>query len=269
MDVQAGYSVYKHTSPSGKVYIGMTSKNPQERWGRNGIAYRPQPVIWSAICKYGWDNIEHEIIASGLQEQEAKALEIALISVYRSRDSKRGYNCTVGGDGTRGWKYTKKQRAALLERLKGNKYALGCKRTDKTKNKISEARKDKHAVSQIGLNGELIKTFKSIADAAKSVNGSRPNIAACCNGRQLTAYDYQWRYVGEEHTASSVMKGGKWQPIEIVQLTKDGKEVARYESIKSAAKNFGCGNGRSGIASCLYGKAHTAYGYRWMLTPFC
>lgn len=61
------------------------------------------------------------------------------------------------------------------------------------------------------------------------------------------------------------MKGGKCQPVQIVQLTKDGEEVARFDSIKSAAKHFGCGDGRSGISACLNGKAHTAYGYRWML----
>lgn len=26
------WSVYKHTSPSGKVYIGITSRDPTKRW---------------------------------------------------------------------------------------------------------------------------------------------------------------------------------------------------------------------------------------------
>lgn len=260
---EANYTVYKHTSPSEKVYIGITSKTAKERWGRNGIAYKPQTVLWNAICKYGWENIEHDIIASGLGESEAKDLEIALIAECRSMDGRFGYNRTIGGDGTQGWKHTEKQHAALMRNNKGNKYALGCIRSAETKAKISASRKDKAAVAQIGLDGKLIRIFKSVADAAKNVDGSRSNIAACCGGRQLTAYDYQWRYFGEEHSAEKVLKGGKFQPIQIVQLTISGEEVARYDSIKSAAKQFGCGLGRSGIARCLDGRAHKAYGYMW------
>jgi len=28
------YCVYKHTSPNGKMYIGMTGQNPEKRWGK-------------------------------------------------------------------------------------------------------------------------------------------------------------------------------------------------------------------------------------------
>lgn len=32
------YIVYKHTTPCGKVYIGITSKTPSQRW-QNGKGY--------------------------------------------------------------------------------------------------------------------------------------------------------------------------------------------------------------------------------------
>lgn len=35
------YCVYKHTSPSGKVYIGITNQKPTRRW-REGEGYRPK-----------------------------------------------------------------------------------------------------------------------------------------------------------------------------------------------------------------------------------
>ena len=74
------YTVYKHISPSGKVYIGITSKKPEYRWN-HGRGYKEidQPVFYRAIKKYGWDNITHEILYSGLQEKDAKNLEISLI----------------------------------------------------------------------------------------------------------------------------------------------------------------------------------------------
>lgn len=33
------YCVYKHTSPSGKCYIGITRQNPIKRWGQDGCNY--------------------------------------------------------------------------------------------------------------------------------------------------------------------------------------------------------------------------------------
>lgn len=35
------YCVYKHTTPSKKVYIGMTGQDPEKRW-RNGSGYKGQ-----------------------------------------------------------------------------------------------------------------------------------------------------------------------------------------------------------------------------------
>ena len=34
------YSVYEHICPNGKRYIGITSRNPKLRWGKNGIGYK-------------------------------------------------------------------------------------------------------------------------------------------------------------------------------------------------------------------------------------
>ena len=48
------YTVYMHRFPNGKVYIGMTSKKPEDRWKR-GSGYRTQNVF-KAILKYGRDN---------------------------------------------------------------------------------------------------------------------------------------------------------------------------------------------------------------------
>ena len=34
------YTVYKHTSPHGKVYIGITSQSPIRRWRKDGSGYK-------------------------------------------------------------------------------------------------------------------------------------------------------------------------------------------------------------------------------------
>ena len=91
------YTVYKHTAPNGKVYIGITGKKPSTRWA-NGNGYQLQPVFHRAIMKYGWDNIEHEILAEGLEQVEAERMEIELIEEYKSTDRRYGYNVLLGGD---------------------------------------------------------------------------------------------------------------------------------------------------------------------------
>ena len=72
------YCVYKHTSPNGKVYIGITGENPNKRW-QNGKGYKPNKHFYSAIEMYGWENIKHEILYSGLSKSEACKIEVMII----------------------------------------------------------------------------------------------------------------------------------------------------------------------------------------------
>ena len=69
------FCVYKHTSPNGKSYIGITSMNPPEKRWKNGKGYSHNKYFTNAINKYGWDNFTHEIIENNLTEEEAKVLE--------------------------------------------------------------------------------------------------------------------------------------------------------------------------------------------------
>lgn len=91
------YTVYKHTSPSGKVYIGITSTSTSQRWN-NGNGYKRHPYFYNAIKKYGWDNIKHEILFENLTKSSAIQKEIELIKKYKSNDRKFGYNATSGGE---------------------------------------------------------------------------------------------------------------------------------------------------------------------------
>lgn len=95
------YCVYKHTTPSGKVYIGITKQKPSRRW-RNGEGYKSpdgdETPFYKAIKKYGWENIKHEIIADGLSKEEACKLEIEKIHEFKSQSREFGYNVLKGGD---------------------------------------------------------------------------------------------------------------------------------------------------------------------------
>ena len=94
--MQRDYCVYKHTSPSGKAYIGITCRAPEERW-HGGAGYCRNRYFYNAILKYGWVNFTHEILAENLTHDEACAAEIALIAAYDSTNPARGYNLAPGG----------------------------------------------------------------------------------------------------------------------------------------------------------------------------
>lgn len=65
------YTVYVHITPNNKRYVGITSTKVEKRWV-NGNGYKSQKYFYRAIEKYGWDNIQHEIITENLSEHMAK-----------------------------------------------------------------------------------------------------------------------------------------------------------------------------------------------------
>lgn len=90
------YSVYKHTSPNGKIYIGITELTVDKRW-RGGKGYERNIHFYNAIKKYGWKNFKHEVLFTNLTAEEAAEKEIELIRFYHSDDRKKGYNISPGG----------------------------------------------------------------------------------------------------------------------------------------------------------------------------
>ena len=227
------HCVYKHTSPSGKVYIGITSLKPEKRFN-SGRGYGKQTVFGKAIKKYKWENFTHEILYSGLSETEAKQKECDLIQEYRSAEREFGYNVSLGGDGTPGVKMSSEQRKAVSNRIsgKGNPFygkkhtketrklisqnhadlsgtnhpSYGLKRTEETKKKMSENHADVsgennpnwgkgRSVMQIDINTkETINTYQNINRASEATGTNRVSIGHCCNGRNKTANGYAWRY---------------------------------------------------------------------------
>jgi len=90
------YSVYKHVSPSGKIYIGITEAAVEKRW-KYGRGYEYNTHFYNAIKKYGWSNFEHEVLFTNLTAEEAAKKEIELIEYYHSDDRNKGYNVSPGG----------------------------------------------------------------------------------------------------------------------------------------------------------------------------
>ena len=182
------WSVYKHTTPSEKVYIGITSQKPNERW-RNGKGYKKSTYFNNAINKYDWDNIKHEILFNNFTEQMAKLMEQCLIALYSSFDRRFGYNMTLGGEGVLGKILSEETRKKLSEANKGKCLS------EETKKKMSESKKGKYLSegTKKKLSIKVIclttnKIFDSIKIAAKFYNiKSTANICKCCKGKRKSA----------------------------------------------------------------------------------
>lgn len=142
------YIVYSHTTPNGKVYIGITSQtNPNRRW-QNGLGYRTQPMFHRAIVKYGWDNIKHEVLYSGLKKEEAEKIEIALIAMYDSTNPDHGYNVENGGNCVGA--HSEETKSKISEAQKGSKNHMYGKHSWSYGKKQSDENREKNRISHLG-----------------------------------------------------------------------------------------------------------------------
>lgn len=224
---KVNYVVYKHTSPSNKVYIGITSREPEKRW-RNGNGYYNNKHFYNAIKKYGWDNFQHEVLHTGLTKEEAEQKEIELIKQYNSANPNYGYNLDNGGscadrvtEATRR-KISQRNKGKIISketRMKISKSTKGVKKPEFSKEslekmsrshigkKLSEEQKAKIKenskrikVCQYSLNGELIAIYDGQREAARKLNIDSSSITKCCKGKIKTVGGYIWKYNDEKES---------------------------------------------------------------------
>lgn len=224
------YTVYKHTSPSNKVYIGVTSYNPESRW-RKGNGYKTNSYFWRAIKKYGWDNISHEILYENLSKQQAENIEILLIKQYNSANHKFGYNIELGGSlsgkmseetkqkiskSKKGKKASEesKKKMSISRKGEGNAF-YGKSHTDESKNKIGLSNSQKSWKGKFGKDHNKSKQclcietgiiYFSTREAERITGIDHSSINRCCNEKQNQAGGYTWKYLlSADATASFVI----------------------------------------------------------------
>lgn len=178
--------VYEHISPSGKVYVGITNQEPKKRW-KGGSGYNRkdghQRLFGNAIKKYGWDNIEHFIVAENLPKERADYLEQCLIRLYKTMQC--SYNITDGGDGGLGTKHTEATKKYLSLIKTGRK-----ERREDVVKRINE-RISLYPYVVLAVNSTDIRIFKTAKEAAETLGiKNRCNISAAIAGKQCTVCGY-------------------------------------------------------------------------------
>lgn len=227
------YIVYKHTSPSSKVYIGITKFDPKYRWLNNGRGYKTQTTFFNAIIKYGWINFKHEILYKNLSEEQALDKEEELIQQYKSYDRRYGYNISLRGP---------KYGAFIKERIiKSRRLPIAPLPNWKNRGKI---------VHKKDANGTIIRTYRSIHELAVDLNTPIETLRTRLNKYKTLIYnDYIYEYA-------------KVQVPKVEMLDLSGEHIKTFNSLSEAYKYINRVN-KGGITEVCTGKKSSYVGYKW------
>lgn len=256
------YLVYIHIFPKhitgysyDKYYVGITGLKPNRRW-RKGEAYNHNKHFYNAIQKYGWDNIEHEIVAEHLTKDEAYAMERALIKELNCFNTIYGYNQNSGGDGCHDHIYTEEQKKEISLRVSGtNNPFYGKKHSEQSKNLISlnhyncsggnnSASKKTY---QFTLNGEFVAVYDCCKYASKVIGTSSNNLCIKIkNNKPINGFLFMYEdnvillndgsYKIKEYKYTPKEKSKAYCCKEVYQFDIDGRFIKRYESCQAASE---------------------------------
>lgn len=208
--------VYKITNDvNGKMYIGQTSRSLSERFEEHCYEARAQRFadrpLYAAMIKYGIEHFSIELIE---ETDNPKEREVYWIEYYGT--FKNGYNATFGGDGKRYLDYdlvvmTYQQTGNMIETANllgicadSVNEILRIKNERKRSSVEIIIEKCSKAVHMFDLNGLYIRSFISVADAARylidnklsncKASGLRTHISNVCNGKRKSAAGFKWAY---------------------------------------------------------------------------
>lgn len=226
MEKKYGY-IYKITSPTGRVYVGKTTKLKLRIDYYRRLKCKKQQLIFNSLSKYGFSGHTFEIIYEGENTLvELNELEIFYIGFFNSfhGNNENGLNLTLGGDGGFGRKISDEHRRKIIAY---NKTRVYTKHSEETKKLISDTKKKmgstvanklagernkgkkiikscewiknnsesiKKPIIQCNLDGDEIKEWKSAKDVEIELGYCRKNLSSNLRKKSKTAYGYIWKY---------------------------------------------------------------------------
>lgn len=233
MNNQSG--IYKITNNiNGKFYIGSTTNLRHRWWSHRTQANKGCVKLHNALDKHGKDNFQIEMVETiecpeGLTRENQQKLwdrEQYYLDALQPFGS-RGYNiCTAANNGYR---------------------QVGSHCHDHNK-----------AVSQFDLNGNWVRDFESMKEAAEYEKICDTSITDCCKGIKKSAGGYMWKLLTTERKIPPY-KNNVRKPVN--QYTLTGELVKTWESGKTAAITLKILP--SGITDCCKGRLKTSGGFRW------
>ena len=261
-----GRVIYKLIFPDRKVYIGMASISQKRIDGHRKEAYAKTDGDWNnksrckkAIRKFGWDNVQVEIMEFVPKWTSLRNRERYWIAQYQSWKEEYGYNSNKGGGGV-------------------------IQHTEEAKAKISAAHEKKPVTSckikESYANGtQLVEfvSYPSAMEAGRKTEVNNGDISACCNKKKKSAGERYWFFTAENHPPQIIKVGTirvprigdkpitREQSKRAVISTSPNKEKQRHESAYAAARTLSKATKKkfsaSAITACCKGKRTRHQGY--------
>lgn len=275
------FYIYKITNLiNKKIYIGKTCRDIQTRWNEHcscALNHSDNFHLHNAIAKYGKENFVIEPIDETNDIDVLNKLEQLYIKKYDAINPQKGYNLTQGGEGQMKYNWNEIQNlwdagyavkeiiqifqcdkgtvGKALKNHPGYTYELSLQRSNA----------NSKSVNQYDLNKQLIKTYPSIASAARELKCNEMSIFHCLKNSHY-ALGYFWTYDTEQLPSDvKVAQSTKKRQIEQYDLNNNLLNV--FDSAADAARavhpNSNINSSSSSIIQVCKGKRPTAYGYKW------
>lgn len=223
---------------TGKIYIGQTMISIRVRWNRHkNHSIRKNRNDYDvkfhrAIRKYGHENFiveQLEVFEAETKELLLEKLNESEIKYIKQYDSfYNGYNSTLGGS----------KGGGLLGKLNSQSIKI----------------------KQYTEDGELLKEWDSIADAARFYNTFDTCIIECLKGHSKSSCGFVWRYVNDPNNLPIGQIETRKRKI-ILQYDLEGNFIKEWPSIAEIKRQLGLHPGH--IPDVCKGKRNQAFGFIW------
>lgn len=238
---------------NGKKYLGSHKGTEEDGYIGSGKIFK------RAIKRYGFKNFTREILEYVLDDviflRERENYYLKFLDCCRNPEYYNLTNNSCSFDYINIYSYNEernKQRSRHMkewyinnEHPKGNKNK---KHSEEIKTKISETTKKTFIdngltkmVFMFSIDGNFIKQFNSISEAAREVKTTPSNIKYCCDGKFNNMSGYMWSYTEElqvEITDIYKTNGRKrvHTPDGIFESLKEATKFYKYKSTNSIAR---------------------------------
>lgn len=261
--------IYKITNKiNGKCYIGQ-STNIEERLKAHKRSKQNKP-LYNAFKKYNINNFIFEVLEE-CKKDELSEREIYYIDLYKSSNSKYGYNLSLGGEGHKEL-VSERTRKKISKSKKGKLNPMyGVVQSKESKKQQSES--FKKTISNMPKE-KLKKWHDKIGKKHKGKIVSQEQREKISNTLKEYFKDEEHRKRLSEQRKGISMSLSTRIKLSIIQQEKmkeyskkvlqyDLKDnlIAEYDSLQEASKQTG--SCKSGIGNCCNGKAYTCNGFKW------
>lgn len=256
------------------TYVGKTTQSLKRRLSQHLCdARKAKKNYYTKNKNYNWINTEiengYEIIILELDELDVNNSDDWewLEQYWISQIKTWGFNInnlTDGGDGNKNQVFSKESIEKRAKKLKGvprpqevkdkiSKSHLGKSLTEEHKHNVSEAIIDLQgkSVNQYDKQGNFIKTWRCIKEAATEYKLDSGNIIKCCKRQKHHNYcgGFIWRYTNDESPILSGMNHIKciyqydlnWKLLNVWESFKQMSDTLNipYKKLYSGYKNKG------------------------------